>query len=72
MAGAVFVAIGVGLMVFAVALPFWIFNTDSEDGAEAFGSVIVGIAVMFGLSPILFVTGAVLAILGIVRGRRHA
>lgn len=66
-AGGVLVAVGIGLIVFAVALPFLIFNSDSEDGAEAFGSVIVGIAIMFGLTPILVLIGIVLVVLGVVR-----
>lgn len=72
MAGGVFVALGLGLIILGVALPFIIFNTDSEDGAEAFGSVIVGIAIMFGVTPILVILGMVFLVTGVVKLIRSA
>lgn len=63
----VFVGVGLTLIAIAIALPFIIFNMPSESAGEAFGSVVVGIAVMFGLSPLLFIGGVVLVIIGFVK-----
>jgi hypothetical protein len=63
----IWLGLGFALMAVAIALPFIIFNMPSDSMADAFGSVIVGLVIMFGLSPLLFVAGLVLVIVGFVK-----